>query len=159
MNSLTEKFRQMCKLEGVDFNTAYGELRAEVENNLRDSDTKRFESHQDLIGRCYKHRGKYYKIISIKANNSCRISCLAFSEHPQFYFKPLFSKAAIYSEHAGEIVFEGVHTEDVMLGTKYKTIFGITDYKEITEEEFKKAYRNYCEELLKADWRSGDSGD
>lgn len=159
MNSLTEKFIQMCKLEGVDFDIAYHQLRSEVENNLRNSDTKRFESHQDLIGRCYKHRGKYYKIISIKANNSCRISCLAFSEHPQFYFKHLFSKAAIYSEHAGEIVFEGVHTEDVMLGTKYKTIFGITDYKEITEEEFERAYRIYCEELLKADWRSGDSGD
>ena len=159
MSDLINKFFQICNSEGIDFDTAYFELREEYYSRLKNKDAWSFESHQNLIGRCYKHRGKYYKIISIKANNPSRISCLAFSEHPQFYFRRLISKDNTYSEHAGEIVFEGVHTEDIMLGTKFKTIFGITDFKEITKEEFERAYRIYCEELLKADWRSGDSGD
>ncbi len=159
MSDLTDRFIQMCKSEGVDFSVIYGELKAELESYLKDEVEKEFKSHQDLVGKCYKHKDKYYKIISVKASNSARISCIAFSKHPQFYFKRVFSKSLGFSEYAGEIVFEGIHTEDIMLGTQYKTIFGITDFEEITEEEFEKAYRNYCEELLKADWRSGDSGD
>lgn len=158
MDNLYESLKDWCSKQNTDIYTVYNIVKAEIETEEMRKETQAFKSHRELIGKCYKHLGTYYKIISENANNSCRVSCLAFSEHPRFYFKNLFSKNILFSPHAGEFMFEGVHIEDVILGTKYKTIFGITDYTEITEEEFTEAYKTYCEELLQVDWRNGANG-
>ena len=152
MDEIVKKFEQWCEdnhVKPTDLTDKYEDLRKEEQ---RKREIERFESHKELLGKCYKHYNKFYKIISIKANNNARISCLIFNEHPDIDFVIMFSKGHWHSDYEGHFDFDGVYIDDVLIGTKYGTINGITDWEEITEEEFQNAYYEFCAELFNYKW-------
>lgn len=123
-----------------------------IRDKYKQRDVDQYLSHKHLVGKCYQHEGRYYKIISIKANNPSRISFMSFPEHPSYSFKHPISKSFRHCEYEGEFNLNGIFVGDTLVGTKHNTAFGITNFKEISELEFSMAYENFCNELYEMDW-------
>lgn len=143
-----QKFNEWCKTNNIDPDNFIETYKNREEKNRRKKDIERFESHKELIGKCYKEGSKYYKVVSIKAGNSCRVSCLIFDEHPNVDFKHNYQKVFWHSDYEGKFIFDCIDVDDVLVGTKYGTIIGLTDWKEISEGEYRYAYHRFCNELI-----------
>lgn len=152
MDKIIKKFEQWCRDNQITPTELTNEYKNICKKKQIDEDNKRFESHKELIGKCYKHGGRFYKIISIKANNSSRISCLVFSENPKIEFSNRITFSSWFSDYEGSFEFNETGIADVLVGTKYGTIDGITDWEEITESEYRNAYYKSCAALLNYKW-------
>jgi hypothetical protein len=83
---------------------------------------------------------RYYKVISERANNEYRVSCLIFDEYPWYWF----DEGVVYY-HMGDFDFRGINTDSIMINK-------LEGYEEIPEEEYNLAMHNYVQELCDLKW-------
>lgn len=152
MSDLLNKFQEFCKENNTDMQSVLREIDEQQGEIAKQKRIQKFESHKNLIGKCFKNNDKYFKVISIRADNDSRISCLEFDEHPSYYFTKTFQRAFWHCDYEGYFDFDGIYVDDEILGKVYGNAPGLVDWEEITEEEYKVAFKNYCEELLEMDW-------
>ena len=152
MSDLFNKFQEFCKENNTDMQSVLREIDEQQGEIAKQKRIREFESHKNLIGKCFKNNGKYYKVVSIRADNSYRISCLEFDEHPSYYFTKTSQRAFWHCDYEGYFDFEGIYIDDEIIGKVHGNAPGLVDWEEITEEEYRAALKNYCEELLEIDW-------
>lgn len=127
-----------------------------------DKKRQEVDEHKYLEGMCFRRRVKpdmgmfpemwrYYKVISARAESSCRVSCLIFDEEPWYYFHynaNIFNHNRDYFE--GKFDFNGVYVEDIMISLFTST--KKNKVEKVTPDEYKEAMANYCDKLLNLKW-------
>ena len=132
---------------------------------------KKVAEHTSLVGRCFKTCAplnktkchKYYKIISARSSNECRVSALSFDEHPVYHFYHQISKSSLAGDgYFGEYNFNGIKIEDFPFycnSYRFKNndiLLTGTDLQEISLQEFNIAMNAYINELQNMSFPADD---
>lgn len=156
---MKDKILQLCK----ENNIGLYDLKKMIEDQLEFDANKTLQEevakHEYVVGKCYRRKVKpdcgmfpemyrYYKVISPRAENVYRVSCLTFDEKPWYWFRYNSTRFEHSSDHyEGYFEFDGIYVEDIMFHL-------LTDgtLEEISGEEYINACFRYCEILLNLDW-------
>jgi hypothetical protein len=151
-----EKIKNFLK----ENNISATELKQALENMSKEEEEEEIKeiinSNKKFVGRYFVKNNvkksmfppmkKYYKIISERAENEYRVSCLVFDEFPTYWFGYISHKSSVPGDYLnGSFDFTGIKTESIMT-------ININSLTEITEEEYNKALKKYIERLIKLEW-------
>ena len=145
MSDLFQQFEEWCN----EHNTQPEHIRDMMIDKCKQEQEQeiisRYESHRHLIGNYYYHDHAYYKVISIKANNEYRVSCLVFYENPSYNFTPLLHKARTYSDYEGTMCLDCIYVDDFLVSI-------IEGWQQISETEYRIAYEHFFNTLYGLEW-------
>ena len=146
MDNNIKKILDECDYDTIEEISSYCNniKRINREKELND----KYAENAKLVGKCYRRKmlgyNKFYKVVSIKSNNSARVSCLTFSEYPSAEF--CSSLHFGYSHpNEGSIDFDGVYISDPM-------VKDIIKWDEISEELYNKYLDEYIAALKTFNW-------
>ena len=142
-----------------DFLVRHGMSRNDLSAYLKDMSKQDYEKrmqmqvekNSDLVGRFFVHKvshpmfpemNRYYRVVSNRCENEYRVSCLAFDEHPTYWFRYRSSKIGQPGDYyLGHYEFESFDVECMMADD-------IRSMCEITSVEYQKAAEAYLHELM-----------
>lgn len=123
-----------------------------------------FKIHEKLIGKYFKtnasiNKTRYCKVISNRASDERKVTCIIFDKQVSFAFNPRFGTMCHPGDiAAGTFYFSGIKIDEIMVESAGFIPSLKNNYTEISEEEFREAYDNYCNELYNFDWEVKDHG-
>ena len=119
-----------------------------LNENSKVNDDKKYESNLKYINKCYKlmvtNKTKYFKVISIKALQNDRVTCLVFTDYPYIEsHKPFITSNS--SDYCQYIDMEHIDIQEVKLST-------LDMLDEIPLETYNLMLRRYFDILVSYDW-------
>lgn len=139
-------------------------IEEDINNKREKAICDKVKSHEKLIGKCFKtnaniKKTRYCKVISNRASNEYKVTCIIFDKQVSFDFNLPFRKMYHPGDMvAGRFYFDGIEVDEIMVESAGFVLSLKSNYTEISEEEFREAYDNYCNELYNFDWEVKDHG-
>lgn len=170
MEELYDEFKGWCAERGVSPSSFIEAYRTSEMVHKQNIMRETVEKNKFLVGKFFKTRKenseegrRYIKIISARAIDEYKVSCLTFTEHPTYEYsytdRKLFSKEPHYE---GVFDFPGIFT-NCELTRNFTNDENIVDYpwkepfyEEISEREYMTAFDNWCHELMHMKWLTPD---
>lgn len=131
-------------------------LKAEVRQKVKEN--------KQYVGKCYYNApmDRYYLVVSERAEDERRVTCLIFSSHPKYNFRANASKVFDPGNYyEGCFEFDGIYVDDIDIKGKFPfNISALASSTEISEDEYWSAYDNFINELKHLEWKPiGCEGD
>ena len=146
MDSSIEEMLRKCDSDTIEEISNYCNIVKHKNRDKRLNDE--YAENAKLIGKCYRRKmlgyNKFYKVVSVKSNNSARVSCLTFSEYPSAEFCSSLHFGWSHPNE-GSIDFDGVYISDPMVNDLVK-------WDEISEELYNKYLDEYIAALKTFNW-------
>ena len=119
-----------------------------LNENRKVKDNKKYEPNLRYINKCYKlmitNKTKYFKVVSIKALDHNRVTCLVFTDYPYIESHKPFVSSDV-SDYCQYIDMEHIDIQEVKLST-------LDMLDEIPLETYNLMLRRYFDILVNYDW-------
>lgn len=167
MNELYNKFKKWCAANDADPYIISEYTNRMIAEERHGRVINSVEDNAYLVGKCFKMEvrpynrlfpsmWKYLKVVSNRAENEYRVTCLVFDEHPWYWFNYNSDRFAYNNDYyEGAFDFDGIYVEDIMVESPDTFLPALLrDYIEISQTEYRIAYERYCEELINLKWEA-----